>query len=67
MNANQIARLMHLATLAFLSQEIPEEEYTDIVHALVNQARERGIGETAKLAYDKMCLDWHAAQKFKAA
>ena len=57
MNANQIARLMHLATQSYLRLEIPVGEYTDIVQALAAQAREAGIGEEAQAVYNQMCLD----------
>lgn len=60
MNANQIARLMFVATQAYLRQEIATAEYTDIVMALRDQAATGGIQEQAKAAYDQMCLDWHA-------
>jgi hypothetical protein len=60
MNANQIARLMLVTTQSFLRQEIPHDEYVDIVQALAAQARGAGIGEEASAAYNQMCLDWHA-------
>jgi hypothetical protein len=60
MNANQIARLMLVTTQAFLRQEIPHEEYVDIVQTLAAQAREAGIRDEATAAYNQMCLVWHA-------
>jgi hypothetical protein len=55
MNANQIARLMLVTTQSFLRQEIPHEEYADLVQSLAAQAREAGIGGAAAAAYNQMC------------
>ncbi len=60
MNANQIARLMLVTTQSFLRQEIPHDEYANLVQALAAQARGAGIGDEAAAAYNQMCLDWHA-------
>jgi hypothetical protein len=60
MNANQIARLMLITTQSFLRQEIPHDEYIDIVQTLAAQARSAGIQEAAMTAYNQMCLVWHA-------
>jgi hypothetical protein len=60
MNANQIARLMLVTTQAYLRQEVPHEEYADLVQVLALQAREAGIQDAAAAAYNQMCLDWHA-------
>ena len=60
MNANQIARLMLVTTQSFLRQEIPHEEYADLVQSLAAQAREAGIGDAAAAAYNQMCQVWHA-------
>jgi len=60
MNANQIARLMLVTTQAYLRQEVPHEEYVDLVQTLAAQAREAGIRDEAMTAYNQMCLVWHA-------
>lgn len=60
MNANQIARLMLVTTQAYLRQEVPHEEYTDLVQSLAAQARAAGIGDAAAAAYNQMCQVWHA-------
>ena len=51
---------MLVTTQAYLRQEVPHDEYVDLVQALALQAREAGIQDAAATAYNQMCLDWHA-------
>ena len=58
MNANQIARLMHLSLKAYVDGEITHEELTDLRRALAEQARSAGFAEESAQVYWEMCQTW---------
>jgi hypothetical protein len=62
MNANVLARLMHLNFQAFVRAEISREEFADIVQDLTAQARSAGIQHEAAAAYWQMCQEWFDRQ-----
>ncbi len=58
MNANQIARLMHLSLKAYVDGEINLEELTDLCRSLTEQARSAGFAEESAQVYWEMCQTW---------